>query len=132
MFADRHTLAPFGMLDSMMFLPTRIDSKVEQRGCDPGADTCDNEYELNTEPEITYIADIERYTVMLVHTFNRKNIKGNNAQMQGFYYECDEPKQSAEDCSGKLVRKPIGCVNDGCLWLEGKKKKKTVSYRKDP
>lgn len=121
-FADQHTLTPFGMLESTIFIPTRIDSQVESRGCDPDADTCDNEYQIDDEPRITYVADIERYTVMLVHTFLRNNLKGNSGQMQGFYYECDDPKQDAEECSGKIVRKPIDCINDGCAFLKNEKK----------
>jgi len=135
-FADQHSLTPFGMLEGNMLVPTRIDSQVEHRGCDIGDDVCDNEYMLDENPEIIYVADIERYTVMFVHTFHRDAIKGNNGQMQGFYYECEVDKTSeaaaamavmsatiegVKECQGTLVRKPIECINDKCPFLQKEK-----------
>lgn len=144
-FADQHSLTPFGMLEGNMLVPSRIDSQVEHRGCQPGDDTCDNEFVLDADPEIIYVADIERYTVMFVHSFHRDTMKGNNGQMQGFYYECevDESSRSGKamramqesiegpkECKGTMVRKPIDCINDGCPFLEKNKKEKSAFVQK--
>jgi len=140
-FADQHSLTPFGMLSEDMLVPTRIDSQVEHRGCQPGDDTCDNEFMLDADPEVIYVADIERYTVMFVHSFHRDTLKGNNGQMQGFYYECemneDESKamlamqesiEGPKECKGTMVRKPIDCINDGCPFLKTEKDKKKSGF----
>jgi len=34
-YADQHALAPEGMLEEKMFIPTRIDTHVEETGCEP-------------------------------------------------------------------------------------------------
>lgn len=138
-YADQHSLTPFGMLEANMMVPTRIDSQVEHRGCYAGDDTCDNEFVLDADPQIIYVADIERYTVMFVHSYHRDTLKGNNGAMQGFFYECEQDDDSAmlamqesiegpKECKGTLVRKPIDCINDGCPWLKKDKEEKKSGF----
>jgi hypothetical protein len=130
------------MLKADMLVPTRIDSQVERRGCQPGDETCDNEFVLDANPEIIYVADIERYTVMFVHSFHRGHIKGNNGEMQGFFYECESDDtsktmaavqdtiQGTQECHGTLKRKPIECINDVCPFLKKDKQEKAAFIQK--
>eukprot|EP00746_Dinoflagellata_sp_MGD_P011884 gnl/MRDRNA2_/MRDRNA2_125099_c0_seq1.p1 gnl/MRDRNA2_/MRDRNA2_125099_c0~~gnl/MRDRNA2_/MRDRNA2_125099_c0_seq1.p1 ORF type:complete len:526 (-),score=84.63 gnl/MRDRNA2_/MRDRNA2_125099_c0_seq1:20-1597(-) len=143
-FADQHSLTPFGMLEGSMLVPSRIDSQVEHRGCQPGDETCDNEFVLDADPEVIYVADIERYTVMFAHSFHRDTMKGNNGQMQGFYYECEvdesqsksilamqESIEGPKECKGTMVRKPIDCINDKCPFLKNDKEEKSAFVQKE-
>lgn len=138
--ADQHTLAPTGMLEGNMLVPTRIDQMIEKRNCEPGAVSCDNEFVLDANPQIIYVADIERFTIMLSHSYKRDYLKGNNGQLPGYYWECEATEASVlgeglkemksivagsvSDCPGKLVRKSIQCINNKCLFLPKKKEKK--------
>lgn len=139
-FADQHTLAPNGMLQDRIFIPTRIDTSVEQRGCTPSEAngyTCDNEFKVATESKVVYVADIERYTLLFSHTYHRDWIRGNNAGIQGHYYECESQEETSKgvtksvldtskgvmeltlgrkECNGKELRKPIKCISDKCIW----------------
>jgi len=133
-FADQHTLAPTGMLTGEMLVPTRIDRMSEHRHCKPGPEngySCDNEYELDHDENIIYVADIEKFTIMLSHTYKRKYISGNNQWIQGYLLECEESAdkfestvqevetalQGKSECNGKYVRKPIECITDNCPFV---------------
>merc|ERR1719235_2548873 len=105
-FADQHTLAPTGMLESNMLIPTRIDQMVEHRNCAPSAEnhyTCDNEFSLDTEPEIIYTADVERFTLMLAHSFRRDTLQGNNGEIQGYFMECEVTEETAGQKVSELL-----------------------------
>jgi len=133
-FADQHTLAPTGMLLGDMLVPTRIDEMVESKGCEPSPAnhwTCENEFTVDNEPEIIYTADIERYTILVAHSFKRDTISGNNGEMQGKYLDCVTEEASSEglsgitkglkttlegdhECKGKWVTKEIHCITGTC------------------
>jgi hypothetical protein len=130
------------MLQGEMLVPTRIDQMHERRGCVPSAKngyTCDNEYELDRKHVVTYVADIERYTIMVSHTYRRRHIEGNNVNIKGYLMECDESKSGdgvletaamkANDvltgkrqCQGEYVMKPIECITGSCPFLNKGKK----------
>jgi len=143
-FADQHTLMPQGMLEGSMLVPTRIDTMKEVKGCEPGPSneyTCDNEYFLQKEQEVVYVADIERYTILVAHTFRRGHIKGNNQQMRGYLWECQEDEGGnvlsnamkktkdsllgASTCNGKYVKTPIECITGSCQFSEKEKEKES-------
>mmetsp|Transcript_15263 Transcript_15263/g.24893 ORF Transcript_15263/g.24893 Transcript_15263/m.24893 type:complete len:558 (+) Transcript_15263:74-1747(+) len=137
-FADQHTLAPFGMLQGEMLVPTRIDQMREHKGCSPEAAngyTCDNEYEIDSDHHVTYVADIERYTILVSHTFSRRHIEGNNVNIQGHLMVCEESQDKDDKvkvaatvatelltgistCRGTWVKKPIECINSKCPFLK--------------
>eukprot|EP00929_Paragymnodinium_shiwhaense_P118749 TRINITY_DN90666_c0_g1_i1.p1 TRINITY_DN90666_c0_g1~~TRINITY_DN90666_c0_g1_i1.p1 ORF type:complete len:495 (-),score=134.10 TRINITY_DN90666_c0_g1_i1:53-1537(-) len=137
-FADQHTLMPFGMLKGEMLVPTRIDTMAEFKECNPGPEngyTCLTEYRAPKKQEVVYVADIEKYTVLVSHSYKRSYISGNNAHHQGFLQKCVEEEQDDDDkiakatknigrtfkgrkeCEGKLVYEPIECIVPGkCLF----------------
>jgi hypothetical protein len=141
-FADQHTLAPTGMLIGEMLVPTRIDTMTEHKGCNPGPEngyTCDNEYELDHDENVIYVADIERYTILLAHSYKRRTIAGNNQWTKGYLLECEYPDSSSvvdetmndvtktlkgeRSCPGRYVKKPIECITDNCPFLLKEKRK---------
>lgn len=152
-FADQHTLAPTGMLTGEMLVPTRIDKMKETKNCEPAPEngyTCDNEYELDHDEKIIYVADIERYTIMLSHTYKRGYIKGNNQYIQGYLLECDDEKRDErtddttvsmehftttlygkKECN-KYVRKTIECITDDCPFLQDKEQLPSAFLQRHP
>lgn len=145
-FADQHTLMPFGMLKGEMLVPTRIDTMVEFKECNPGPQngyTCSNEYRLPKAQDVVYVADIEKYTIMVAHSYKRSWIKGNNGNIQGWLQVCipdvvdekDKFRKTLKDaktkiqgkhsCDGKLEKRPIHCITGKCSWSPKKKKKKS-------
>lgn len=116
-FADQHELQPDGMLYGNMFIPTRIDGMTEERTCDPGPDngySCTKAWTMTEHHENTYVADIEDYTVMMVSTYYRDEIRNSSLAHQGFYYECRDTKSgkiiATEPCHGELNVVPIQCL----------------------
>jgi len=129
-FADQHTLAPSGMLDGNMLVPTRIDEMVETKGCEPSPSnhwSCDNEFNVDHLEEVRYVADVEKYTIMLAHTYKRDTVMGNNGDIKGVYLQCEQANSStsflksqvegANDCEGRWVRQPIECLTGNCHFL---------------
>merc|ERR1719424_580678 len=110
----------------------------ESKGCNPGPENgyrCDNEYELDNDKNIIYVADIEKFTLLLAHSFKRDFLSGNNQWKPGYLLECEEEKGATsvpgvdltalngrQECNGKIVKKPIECINDKCPFLRDKKK----------
>lgn len=149
-FADQHTLAPTGMLTGEMLVPTRIDRMTEHKGCEPGPAngyTCDNEYELDHDENVIYVADIEKFTIMLSHTYKRRYLQGNNQWTQGYLLECkqadsgrlgslqQEMKRTIKGrmgCDGKYEKTPIECITDNCPFLlkSGKEKKRDSFFQR--
>lgn len=144
-FADQHTLCPTGMLTGEMLVPTRIDRMEEHKHCYPGPEndyTCDNEYELDDHHKITYVADIEKFTIMVAHTYKRRTLQGNNQMIQGYLMECEEEDSNGavsgtlkkvkttlkgeRTCNGEWVKKPIECITGTCPFL--KKEKEQGSF----
>jgi len=78
------------MLMEQLFIPTPIDTNIEKRSCTPSEEneyTCQNEFSVDPNPAIVYVADIERYTLMIAHSYNRGYIKGSATLLQGFHNE---------------------------------------------
>lgn len=139
-FADQHTLAPTGMLQGEMLVPTRIDQMYERKGCTPSAAngyTCDNEYELDEKRDTHYVADIERFTIMVSHTYRRGHIEGNNINIEGQLLECETDDEDTvmkaaasktkdvllgrRECKGSYIKKPIQCISNKCPFLKKKR-----------
>jgi hypothetical protein len=94
-----------------------------------------------------YVADIEKYTIMVTHTYKRAYIEGNSNQIQGYLMECE--KKTSEDkmnrrwrqgsemlvgrgsCEGKRVKRPIECITGTCPFLPKKKRGHTFLQRAD-
>lgn len=124
-FADQHEMAPEGMLDDRIFMPTRIDTHLEKQGCSPGPEnghSCDKSYELEVMKENMYVADVEDYTIMFVHSYYRGDIMGNSLFHQGYYEQCTDRKtgqvMATKPCGGKLSRIPIECLTGDCAYEE--------------
>jgi len=122
-FADQHEMAPEGMLDDRIFMPTRIDVHLEKQGCSPGPEnghSCDKSYQLEVMKENIYVADVEDYTIMFVHSYYRGDIMGNSLYHQGFYEQCTDHKTgktiATKPCKGKLSRIPIECISGDCAY----------------
>lgn len=127
-FADKHTLEPPGSLDGSIFVPTRIDVSSEVRACMPSPSngySCPNEFRTVNSSGVRFVADIERFTLLIAHTYHRDTISGNNNLLQGSYLECNQQDTSgaltalkeaifgAEECPGGYVRKQIPCIQGG-------------------
>lgn len=141
-FADQHTLAPNGMIGDALLVPTRIDYSKERKNCQPGEEndwTCENEYDVDANATINYIADIEEYTIMLSHSFKRSYVSGNNGEYLGHYMKCVRPEGNhsivnhvissahaalvgQHSCEGEWKRYPIDCINDKCHFLQKEKR----------
>mmetsp|Transcript_30128 Transcript_30128/g.65767 ORF Transcript_30128/g.65767 Transcript_30128/m.65767 type:complete len:499 (-) Transcript_30128:86-1582(-) len=133
-FADQHTLEPQGMLGDSIFIPTRIDTQVERKGCEPSEAnnyTCDVAYIADAKPRQSFVADIDSYTVLLMHSYRRQNLQGNSRTIQGYYYTCEDHESAfvmrvmetvsgPEACSGQLLREHIDCIDDSCPFLSTK------------
>jgi len=122
-FADQHEMAPEGMLDDRIFMPTRIDTHLEKQGCSPGPEnghSCDKAYEVEVMKENIYVADVEDYTIMFVHSYYRGDIMGNSLFHQGYYEQCTDRKTgkviTTKPCAGKLSRIPIACLTGDCAY----------------
>mmetsp|Transcript_49590 Transcript_49590/g.153093 ORF Transcript_49590/g.153093 Transcript_49590/m.153093 type:complete len:478 (-) Transcript_49590:103-1536(-) len=125
-YEDQHSLIPMPSQEGSMFIPTRVEQRLEVRDCNPTASnnyTCRNEFKTTSRTENMYVADIERYTVLFSHSYQRDTISGNNNNMQGAYLECNRESGTEgalkivqglvfgeEECRGGLRRKPIKCI----------------------
>lgn len=114
-YQDRHSLNPYGMMDATMMVPTRADIVTERKGCKPGPEngyTCDNEYNIiasNTSSDrYKYVADIERYTLLISHTYRRDTLSGASDEIQGWLSLCP-PKENGTDTR---VAKPLEAHRD--------------------
>jgi len=127
-FADQHELAPNGMLEGEMFIPTRIDTHIEEQVCDPSeknAWACNKRYRMQEIGENQYIADIEDFTLLFVHNYYRGEIAGNSLNHQGFYLQCEDEKTgevlATRPCKGVLKQKKVECLPGlKCGFAEGK------------
>lgn len=127
-FADQHELAPNGMLEGEMFIPTRIDTHVEKQACDPSAENgyaCDKRYRLEKIGENQYVADIEDFTLLFVHNYYRGQIMGNSLNHQGFFLQCEDEKTGevlqTRPCKGFLRERKVECLPGvDCGFPEGK------------
>jgi len=127
-FADQHELAPNGMLEGEMFIPTRIDHHIEKQACNSTAENgwrCDKRYRLESMGENQYVADIEDFTLLFVHNYYRGQIMGNSLNHQGFYLQCEDEKTGeilkTRPCEGVLRERKIECLPGlDCGFSEGK------------
>lgn len=142
-YADRHTLSPYGSLEEHMLVATRMDRTSERKVCNPSAAngyTCDNEYEIVDGADVTYVADIERSTVKISHSFGRQNIAGDSPSIAGSYMICPDildpavedprvrlPLESKRNCRGTRICKEIECITDSCLFLPPSQKPDTMA-----
>lgn len=113
-YADQHEMAPEGMLDGSLFIPTRIDKLVEKRNCTPTDSHCRKMWRTEVEKENTYVADVEDYTILIVSTYFRKAFRNTSTMHQGFYYECRDTETNevlkTDPCHGELSVRPINCL----------------------
>jgi len=126
-FADRHTLLPHGAIAGELLLPTRLERMTQARSCAPGAAnnySCGGEFEAVEEPGPRYVADVERFSVLISHSYRRDSLSGNNNRVPGYYLECEESRGrrqrleaavfGAEECPGRERLRPIECLDDSC------------------
>mmetsp|Transcript_114885 Transcript_114885/g.321055 ORF Transcript_114885/g.321055 Transcript_114885/m.321055 type:complete len:490 (+) Transcript_114885:96-1565(+) len=127
-FADRLTLLPNGVMGNEMLVPTRIIATDETADCTPGPGnnyTCSNVFQHGESRE-RYVADIERFSILIAHSYRRDTLSGNNNRVLGYYMMCDISGMSDQElrvhklvygdseCAGIMRRKPIECVDDSC------------------
>jgi len=135
-FADRVSLLPNGVVGGYMMVPTRITTTHETQGCRPGkanGHTCRNEW-VETDSEDHYVADIERYSLFISHTYHRDSLSGNNNRVLGYYLDCDlrgvgQREQNLKRllygdaaCLGIVKRRPIECFDESCNFREAPRK----------
>lgn len=126
-YADRHSLEPFGQSSGALLVPTRITRTLERRVCHPNAKnnfTCDNEYAIQEASNKSYVADVERYTVLVSHSYQRDTISGNSDYVEGSFTECvrkdntvqklNEVLLGSGECNGEENSVPIDCLDDSC------------------
>eukprot|EP00443_Scrippsiella_acuminata_P064260 CAMPEP_0115479710 /NCGR_PEP_ID=MMETSP0271-20121206/56878_1 /TAXON_ID=71861 /ORGANISM="Scrippsiella trochoidea, Strain CCMP3099" /LENGTH=456 /DNA_ID=CAMNT_0002907333 /DNA_START=111 /DNA_END=1481 /DNA_ORIENTATION=+ len=126
--ADKYMLLPDGVTGSQMLIPTMITTTEETQVCKPGPSnnwTCDKLYEKSNVQEV-FVGDIEKYSILLSHSYHRDSFSGNNNRVMGYYLECDTSGMSkkelqlqktifgATDCMGTLRKLPIECLTDEC------------------
>mmetsp|Transcript_126131 Transcript_126131/g.315234 ORF Transcript_126131/g.315234 Transcript_126131/m.315234 type:complete len:498 (+) Transcript_126131:149-1642(+) len=141
MYADRHTMNPHGMAHEGLFVPTRIDTIVESRGCTPSAAnsySCDNEWNIEGSSGVVYVADVDRSTLMIAHSYGRNDIQGDSRQIIGSYLECasgssagvdprvEVPLEEKRWCEQGREKKRIECLGDKCPFLPEDPKVKEV------
>jgi len=132
LFADKHTMNPTGLARESMLVPTRIDTSIQSKGCMPAPDnhySCDNEWNIKTHSGVVYVADIERSTLMIAHSYGRREIQGDSPPLQGTLQECSSTLGSKKDprvelplsqkrsCSQGYFSREIECLNDKCPFL---------------
>lgn len=144
-FADRNSIAPNGMLEAHLLIPTQVISTVQNKGCEPTAKnghSCDNEYDTNGTSQTAYVADIERYMLHISHSYTRIHLTdgGVSDSARGYYLECDKNgegdggssfKNWAYDlgqirCDGKVNRKEVKCLTEACPFLKGEDDDKSL------
>lgn len=75
------------------------------------------------------MADVERYTLLITHSFHRGHLEGNSNRLQGHYLECVPVDRGALEefthdldeqgsCDGEWVRKQVECINDSCRKMQ--------------
>jgi len=132
-FADRHSMAPNGMLEAHLLIPTVVESEVENKGCEPSlanGHNCDEEYKSNPSKESVFVADIENYMIHISHTYTRLSENGASDDVEGYYLECEKDgSKGGPDmerivygtgelkCDGKVNRRPVECLNRDCSFL---------------
>lgn len=115
-FADQHVLTKDGMMEDSMFIPTRIDSTTERKACEPSEAngwSCDKSYRVVEQNRNVYVADIERYTLLIAHSYYRKDVSGSSLDIQGFYHECRNASGAiiqTYPCDGVEEVRPIRCL----------------------
>lgn len=134
-FADRNSIAPNGMLEAHLLIPTQVTSTIQNKGCEPSSSnehSCENEYDINGTSQTAYVADIERYMVHLSHTYTRihSEDEGTNEFVRGYYLQCHQNEESGLNvrskvygvgqlrCDGKVERKEIECLTEECPFLK--------------
>jgi len=130
--ADRYSLLPNGVSGNTVLIPTRIAATRETPSCNPGPGnnwTCGREYSREP-PHVQFVADIERYSILLSHSYHRDTFSGNNNRVMGYYSECDTTGLSkkeerwqralfgASECMGTVRRLPIECLDGQCHFQE--------------
>lgn len=121
LYSDYRDLFSSPRAPGHMFVPTRVDRILQKRGCDLKRDDpgwCQTMWENVEVHKNTYVADIERFTLMLVSNYARKGIRGTSLKHKGFYYECTDKISGkiiqTEPCHGVLKIQPIECLNNKC------------------
>mmetsp|Transcript_72820 Transcript_72820/g.167162 ORF Transcript_72820/g.167162 Transcript_72820/m.167162 type:complete len:362 (+) Transcript_72820:384-1469(+) len=119
--ADQHEVVPGGMLGSTMFIPTRVDRRVDERSCEPSAEngwSCTKAW-TTLKHDNVFLASIEDFTLMIAHSYSRRHVSGNSLSAAGFYYECQDknrnvsPTRGCEERGHKLKRIKIHCYKKG-------------------
>jgi len=130
-FSDAHSIAPDGMLDDHLLIPTSVASEVQSKGCEPSASNghnCDEEYVGSGHRNSVFVAGVENYLLHISHTYTLLE-HGTSTEVQGHYLECDKSQDKVTvdvhanvygtgemQCEGKVLRKPIECLNGDCAF----------------
>mmetsp|Transcript_142167 Transcript_142167/g.247761 ORF Transcript_142167/g.247761 Transcript_142167/m.247761 type:complete len:503 (-) Transcript_142167:47-1555(-) len=138
-YLDRHSLNPYGMMDSSMLVPTRADMITEQKGCHPGPEngySCDNEWNIfrsnSSSDRYMYVADIERFTLLFSHTYRRDSLSGSSDEIQGWLDVCPPgengsdkriflPLESHRNCPTSEHWLAVKCLTTSCGYVKNGK-----------
>lgn len=121
---------PSGKQHSTLLIPTRISKSHQQatHDCGPHDEAkCRNVYVFGEHgaPEERYIADIERYTLLIDHAFmmpfedqgaGAPVRRGTSVEFPGSFEVCEDPKRHT-NCKDV----PIPCISGACHLEEGRR-----------
>lgn len=111
-YADMVELVPEGPQAGTLFVPSRIDTIKQERGCPGVTGHCSKLWKSAESKNKTYVAGIEDYTLKIVSSYLRKGIHGHSFQHTGYYYECRSASGKVvktDPCEGTLTMQEIKC-----------------------
>jgi len=109
-YRDNIELYPDAVIPGVLFIPTRIGERPQGKGCTPSESngwSCDNRFEWTTKPAPSYVADIERFTLLIDHSYETvgeggKLFSGRADDYQGHMNPTTPAKKVKGRFKGKL------------------------------
>lgn len=90
-FYDQFEIVPDGMMKSPIFIPTTIETIAESMECEADEDRCEKKWKSHSQESIArFVADIERYTLLINSNFARKDTVGNSRSVAGNINVCQK------------------------------------------
>jgi len=112
-YFDMLELTPNGPGVNSLFVPTRIDTSVQEFACWLGVSSCSKMWRGVNQYPNTFVAGIEDYTLLFRSSYMRKGIRGHSESHVGYYYRCTDPSGKVlrtDPCEGKLSLEEIKCL----------------------
>jgi hypothetical protein len=129
-FVDKQAMAPQGMVEEHILIPTYIVAETQTQDCTPDATnghSCGREYVSSGDEESVFVADVENYALRISHTtLDIRAGSGASHFTHGYVLECDKNQKGGFDihtqvygtgdlkCEGKVLRKQVQCLKRDC------------------